>query len=57
MKTKIGRPKLPKGELRKVFPLRLSDAERADYESAAERSGQKLPKWMRSTLTAAAKKS
>ena len=55
MKSKIGRPKLPEGEAKKVFPLRLSTLERASYEAAAKRDGVSLPDWMRTTLTKAAK--
>lgn len=55
-KKKMGRPKLPKGDARKVFPLRLSDNERKAYEAAARAAGQALPDWMRTTLTVAAAK-
>lgn len=47
---KMGRPKLPKAEVRKVFPLRISDAERASYEKAAKSAGIATPAWMRGTL-------
>lgn len=52
---KMGRPRLPKGEAKKVYPLRLSDAERKTFEEAAIRAGQPLPEWMRTHLTKAAK--
>ena len=55
MKTKIGRPKLPKGEVRSVYPLRLSDAEREQYEAKANAENLSLPKWMRKVLTQASK--
>jgi hypothetical protein len=54
-KKKMGRPKLPKGEAREVFPLRLSAAERALYERASSEKGLSLPDWMRTTLTNASK--
>jgi hypothetical protein len=54
-KKKMGRPKLPKGEARAVFPLRLSAAERALYEATAATKGVSLPNWMRTTLTDASK--
>jgi hypothetical protein len=54
-KKKMGRPKLPKGEARAVFPLRLSSAERALYEASASAKGMSLPNWIRTTLTDASK--
>lgn len=51
---KRGRPKLPKGERREVFALRLSPAERIAIEGAAEAAGISVAKWARRTLIAAA---
>jgi uncharacterized protein (DUF1778 family) len=53
--VKMGRPKLPDGQVRGVYPLRLSGAERALFERAAKAEKEKLPEWMRKTLTSAAK--
>lgn len=52
-KNKLGRPKLPKGEARKVYPLRLSDIELAAFQKAASRQEMSLPEWIRATLTKA----
>lgn len=53
MKRKRGRPKLPKHKARKVFPLRVSDEERANMERAAKRAGKKLSEWARDRLLSA----
>lgn len=55
MTKKLGRPKLPKKEVRTVFHLRLSETERALYDAAAKSRDVKLPKWIRETLTKEAK--
>ena len=48
---KMGRPKLPDGEARKVFPIRVSDKERAHFQNAAAIEALSLPDWVRKTLT------
>jgi hypothetical protein len=50
----MGRPKLPAGDVRKVFPLRLSDSERKRIEKAARQKKEKPTEWARNTLLAAA---
>lgn len=51
---KRGRPRLPDGEAKGVFPLRLSARERDLFAHAAHLTGETLPEWMRKTLTIAA---
>ena len=53
-KSKMGRPKLPRGEARKVFPVRLSDPERRAVEEAASKEGLRPSEWARRTMSAAA---
>ena len=50
---KRGRPKLPKGEKREVFALRLSPAERDAIERAAHVAGLGPSEWARKVLTEA----
>jgi len=52
-KKKIGRPKLPKNEARKVFSLRFSAIERKRIEDAADKAKQPVTQWARETLLAA----
>lgn len=52
--TKAGRPKLPKNEVRKVFPLRLSRDERAKIEAAAKIAQEPPTQWARNQLLKAA---
>lgn len=52
-KSKMGRPKLPKGEARKVFPIRLSDPERLAVEDAAKKAGLRPSEWARNVLLSA----
>ena len=52
-KRKAGRPSLPKGEVKKVTPIRLQDNERAMFERAAEKAGLSLSEWIRQTLRGA----
>lgn len=57
METKRGRPPKPPGEaLAERIDLRITTAEKADYESAASRAGQSLSEWMRERLNKAAKR-
>ncbi len=53
MKTKkrsVGRPKLPKGKVRGIFAIRLSDEEREAYRKRAEERGMQLSEWIREML-------
>jgi hypothetical protein len=53
-----GRPtRDPSGEASKHFIMRLTDAERADYQRAADRAGVSLSEWVRGCLSRAAKRS
>ena len=53
-KSKVGRPKLPKGEARGTMTqFRLQPAERKAFQEAAEKEGLTLSDWMRETLKAA----
>jgi hypothetical protein len=49
-KRKVGRPKPPKGEVKQVIAIRLSDSERQDYERHATLAGMSLSDWIRGTL-------
>ncbi len=53
---KIGRPKVAAKDKREVYPIRISAKERTQFESAATRAEQRLPEWIRTTLTAEAAK-
>lgn len=58
MKTKMGRPKLPKGEAKGVlFAVRLAAAEAVKVQQAIEASGLTKPDWARNALLFAAKTS
>jgi len=52
-KSKMGRPKLPKDEKRKVFSLRVSKQEWGRIKDAAKKAGKPETKWARETLLAA----
>jgi len=55
--SKMGRPTIdPEGPLGRVFQIRLSDAEREEYQRAATRAGVKLSAWIRDRLGKAAKR-
>jgi predicted HicB family RNase H-like nuclease len=55
-KPKLGRPPLPKGELReKITPIRLQENERAIFERAAQKAGLSLSEWIRQSLRVATK--
>jgi hypothetical protein len=49
-KRKAGRPKLPKGEVKNVLAIRLSELERKEYEEKAAKSGLRLSDWIRQAL-------
>lgn len=52
-----GRPPLPPGETKPgVFQIRLSEAERAEFQGAAERAKLPMAQWMRDRLLKAAKR-
>lgn len=53
-KKKIGRPLLPKGQVRgEIVALRLQPEERAAFEKAAKKRGLSLSDWIRKILKAA----
>lgn len=52
-KPRMGRPPLPKGEVRSVFAIRLSLAERERVESSAKAAGMSASEWARATLLTA----
>jgi hypothetical protein len=55
MKTKIGRPKLPKGRAKGVLmAVRVAEADESVIAQAIKRSGQKKAEWLRGALLAAA---
>lgn len=56
MAKKMGRPPKAPGGLGRVLQIRLTDAERADYQKAAERAGVPLSEWIRANLGRAAKR-
>jgi predicted HicB family RNase H-like nuclease len=53
-KKKMGRPKLPKDEAKKVFSIRFSKRERDKINHAAKKAGEPVTKWARKALLAAA---
>jgi hypothetical protein len=55
MKNKMGRPKLPKGEVKGVLiGARFSPDEARRVETAAKRANQVKSQWVRTSLLAAA---
>jgi hypothetical protein len=55
IKTRVGRPKLPKGEAKDMLlRARVSKGEFATVEGAAQRAGKELSDWIRETLIGAA---
>ena len=53
----MGRPPKPAGEAKdQVYQLRLTEAEREQWEAAAKRVGQPLSTWIRERLNRAAKR-
>lgn len=53
-KPKIGRPKLPKGEFKEVFSLRLTVAEREAVDAAARKAGKGATEWAREAMLSVA---
>jgi hypothetical protein len=55
MKSKIGRPKMPKGTANSVlFAVRIAANEAERIQTAISRSGLKKPEWARQALISAA---
>jgi predicted HicB family RNase H-like nuclease len=55
--AKTGRPtRDPSGKASKLFPVRLTDAERAEYERAATRAEISVSEWIRDRLAKAARR-
>jgi hypothetical protein len=55
MKTKMGRPKLPKGTANSVvFSVKIAANAAEQIESAIKKSGLKKPEWARNALIHAA---
>jgi hypothetical protein len=55
--AKVGRPaRDPKGVAAKIFPILLTEAEKAEYARAAKRAKMSLSEWMRDTLSKAVKR-
>jgi len=52
-KAKIGRPKLPKGEVKgRIVPVRFSADDLKTIASRAKASNQNVSEWIRSTIHA-----
>jgi uncharacterized protein (DUF1778 family) len=50
---KIGRPKLPKGEVKgRIIPIRFNANEVKRLEAAAKASGKTVSEWVRNALAA-----
>ena len=55
MKTKMGRPKMPKGTANSVlFAIRIAANEAQKINEAVKKSGMKRPEWARNALVNAA---
>ena len=55
--AKAGRPpRDPQAGAAKIFPVLLTDAEKADYARAAKRSGVSVSEWIRDRLAKAVKR-
>jgi hypothetical protein len=53
----MGRPtRDTTGQASRIFPVRLTDDERAEYERAAKRAKITVSEWMRDRLAKAAKR-
>lgn len=52
-KRKAGRPPLPKNQIKGVITLRVTPAEREEYESRARKGGLRLSDWIRESLNRA----
>jgi len=49
-KRSVGRPKLPPNEVRVLIAVRVTPAERKEFERRAKGSGVSLSDWIRTTL-------
>jgi hypothetical protein len=49
-KRKVGRPKLPKNQVKNVIAIRLTNIEKRTYEERASKLGMSLSDWVRQTL-------
>lgn len=49
-KPKVGRPKLPKDQIKNVIAIRLTEYERSAYEERAAMEGLRLSDWIRQSL-------
>ena len=57
MRAKVGRPaRDPKAGPSKIVPIRMTDAEKAEYQRAAKRAKLSLSEWIRDRLGKAAKR-
>jgi hypothetical protein len=57
-KPKMGRPPLDPAEAKsQVFQLRLTQAERQQYQAAADKAGMPLAQWIRERLGRASRQS
>jgi predicted DNA binding CopG/RHH family protein len=54
-KSKMGRPKLPRGEAKVPFPIRFSERELVAFERKAVAQGLTTRAWISAILTSAAK--
>ena len=53
-KRKAGRPKLPKGEVKNVIAIRLTESEKRRYLALAEKAGESLSEWIQNTVSVVA---
>ncbi len=53
-KPKLGRPALPEGDVKEVFAIRISRADREALQAAADRAGKSLTQWARDALISVA---
>jgi hypothetical protein len=49
-KRKVGRPKLAKSAIKQVVAIRLTDAEKREYEGRAAKLDMSLSDWIRQAL-------
>ena len=56
MKAARGRPKLKPEERKSVIPFRADEAEKAEFQRAAENAEISLSDWIRDRLSTAAKR-
>jgi len=52
-KRKVGRPKLPKGQVKEVIAIRLTPVEGSQFEAQAKHEGVSLSDWIRRAAGAA----